>query len=141
MHKRPPASQVRAISPKRRALGCETYFLTVRNTVRQSLDWCETRALELRLPARKAGIRKKEPMQVYVKRSKIFFDNSGKTEQCVRLPASPLLQTAPDWIRTAPGFDLGVKDGSIVEWVPPVEAALSELQQQLKDRKDRKTRG
>ena len=58
-------------------------------------------------------------MQVYVKRSKIFFDNSGKTEQRVLLPVSPLLQTAPDWIRSAPGFDLGVRDGSIVEFVPP----------------------
>ena len=59
-------------------------------------------------------------MQLYVKRSKIFFDNSGKTERRIALDAGPQLQQAPDWIHNAPGFELGIKDGSIVVFEPPL---------------------
>lgn len=68
-------------------------------------------------------------MQIYVKRSKIFMNDSNGKHQRVALTKQDGPQPAPDWVRNAPGFKEGIKDGSIIDLTPvPQPVAVAALE-------------
>src|SRR5271165_4026177 len=58
------------------------------------LGSARTRTLELRIPARKAGIRRKEPMQSYVKSSKISSTTPALLSSAFCWAPDPVLGSA-----------------------------------------------
>jgi hypothetical protein len=57
-------------------------------------------------------------LQLISKKNKLFFrDNEGK--ESFLLDNRPGVQDAPDWIKDTLGFEMGLKDKSIVDPTPP----------------------
>ena len=57
-------------------------------------------------------------LKVHFTKAKIFFHHDGKGEQ--RYPVTPGVHTnVPAWVKTTLGWEMGVKDGSIVDLTPP----------------------
>ena len=64
-------------------------------------------------------------LKVHFTKAKIFFHHDGKGEQ--RYQVTPGVHTnVPAWVKTTLGWEMGVKDGSIVDLTPPEPLAAAE---------------
>ncbi len=64
-------------------------------------------------------------LKVHFTKAKIFFHHDGKGEQ--RYPVKPGVHTnVPAWVKTTLGWEMGVKDGSIVDLTPPEPLSAAE---------------
>ena len=63
-------------------------------------------------------------LSLYLKKAKIFFDNSsGAERRFSSVPSNHPVQV-PNWVKGTLGYAYGIKDGSIVDLTPP-KAAVS----------------
>ena len=65
-------------------------------------------------------------LKVHFTRSKIFFNTVNGAERRYQAAPPGVYNNIPDWVKTAPGWDTGVADGSIVDLTPPKPAPVVE---------------